>query len=53
MLCSETFDKNPKEMLLVNLMKEINELNVLTEGFYMSLADKFGLPEITFERMER
>ena len=53
MLCSEIFDKNPKEMPLVNLMKEINELNVLTEGFYILLADKFRLPEITFERMER
>jgi len=53
MLCSEIFDKNPKEMPLVDLMKEINELNVLTEGFYMSLADKFGLPEITLDRLEK
>ena len=53
MLCSEIFDKTPTEMPLVDLMKEINELNVLTEGFYMSLADKFGLPEITLDRMEK
>lgn len=53
MLCSEMFDKNPKEMPLANLMKEIQELNVLTEGFYMLLADKFRLPEILPERMER
>ncbi|MFH1918040.1 MAG: hypothetical protein ABIJ14_03000 [Nanoarchaeota archaeon] len=53
MLCSEMFDSNPKEMPLVNLMKEIWELNVLTEGFYILIADKFGLPEITPERMEK
>jgi hypothetical protein len=53
MLCSDILDKNPKEMPLLNLMKEINELNVLTEGFYMSLADKFGLPEITLDRLEK
>jgi len=53
MLCSEMFDLNPKEMPLVNLMKEIWELNVLTEGFYILLANKFGLPEIIPERMEK
>mgnify|MGYP001576589813 CR=1 FL=1 len=52
-LCSDIFDTNPKEMPLVKFMMEINELNVLTEGFYMLLADKFGLPEITLERMEK
>lgn len=52
-LCSEIFDKNPKEISLVDLMKEINKLNVLTEGFYMLLSDKFNLPEIKLEKMER
>lgn len=52
-LCSEMFDENPKEVSLVDLMKGIYEINVLTEGFYMLLADKFGLPEIKLERMER
>jgi len=52
-LCSHMFDKKPKEISLVDIMKGIQELNVLTEGFYMALADKFGLPEVTPERMER
>ena len=52
-LCSEMFDANPKEMSLTKFMMEINEIQVLTEGFYMILSDKFGLPEIKLERMER
>lgn len=52
-LCSEIFDTTPKEISLIDLMKEIKELNVLTEGFYMLLSDKFNLPEIKLERMER
>ena len=52
-LCSELFDNNPKEMSLFELMKEIQELGVLTEGFYILLKDKFNLPEIKLEMLER
>jgi len=52
-LCSEIFDKNPKVMSLFELMKEIQELAVLTEGFYILLKDKFNLPEIELEMLER
>lgn len=52
-LCSEIFDESPKKMPLVNFMMEINELQILTEGFYMMIRDKFGLPEIKSERMEK
>jgi len=52
-LCSEIFDKNPKEMSLFELIKEIQELAVLTEGFYILLKDKFNLPEVKLEKMER
>jgi hypothetical protein len=52
-LCSNLFDKTPEEISLTDLMKEIYNLNVLVEGFYMAIADKFELPEITPERMER
>ena len=52
-LCSEIFDKNPKEMSLFELMKETQELSVLTEGFYILLKDKFNLPEIKLEMLER
>ena len=52
-LCLEIFDKNPKVMSLFELMKEIQELAVLTEGFYILLKDKFNLPEIELEMLER
>lgn len=52
-LCSEIFDKSPKEMPLVDFMKEIIELGVLVEGFYILLKDKFNLPEIKLEMFER
>lgn len=52
-LCSEIFDKNPKEMSLFELMKEIQELVVLTEGFYILLKDKFNLPDMELEMLER
>ena len=52
-LCSEIFDKNPKEMPLHELMKEIQNLGVLTEGFYLSVKDKLGMPEINLEMLER
>ena len=52
-LCSEIFDKFPKEITLVDLMKEIYNLNVLTEGFYIMVRDKYGIPEIKLEDMER
>lgn len=52
-LCKSIFDDNPKKMTLENLMKGDKELNVLTEGFYVFLADKFGLPEINFKRFKR
>jgi len=52
-LCSEIFDENPKEMSLFELMKETQELGVLTEGFYILLKDKFDLPEIKSEMLER
>ena len=52
-LCSEIFDKNPNEISLVELMKEIYELNVLTEGFFIMLRDKYGLPDIKLEELER
>lgn len=52
-LCSEIFDKNPKELSLFELIKEIQELAVLTEGFYILLKDKFNLPEIELEMLER
>jgi len=51
-LCSEIFDGNPKEMLLPELMKEIQNLTVLTEGFSLSLKDKFNMPEINLEMLE-
>jgi|SRR3989338_1807338 len=52
-MCSEIFDTNPKEMSLVEFMMEINEIQVLTEGFYILLRDKYGLPEIELEMFER
>jgi len=52
-LCSEIFDKNPKEMPLDELMKEIQNLGALTEGFYLSVNDKLGMPEINLEMLER
>lgn len=52
-LCSEMFDENPKEMPLHELMKEIQNLAVLTEGFYLSIKDKLGMPEINVEMLER
>jgi len=52
-LCSEIFDKNPDEMPLYELMKEIQELAVLTEGFYLSLKDKFNMPEINLDMFEK
>ncbi len=52
-LYSEIFDENPKEMSLVEFMRELNEVNVLTEGFYMMLRDKYGLPVINLEKMEK
>ncbi len=52
-LCSEIFDENPKEMPLHELMKEIQNLAVLTEGFYLSIKDKLGMPEINLEMLER
>jgi len=52
-LCSEIFDERPKKMSLANFMKEIHELQVLTEGFYAMIHDKLGLPEIKPERMEK
>lgn len=53
MLCSDIFDSSPKEMSLVEFMKEIIELGVLVDGFYISLKDKFKLPEIKLEMFER
>ena len=52
-LCSEIFDESPKKMPLVNFMREISELQILTEGLYMIIHDKLGLPEIKSERMEK
>ena len=52
-LYSEIFDPSPKEMPLVDFMKEIIELGVLVEGFYILLKDKFNLPEIKLEMLER
>jgi len=52
-LCSEMFDEDPIEMPLFELMKETQELAVLTEGFYILLKDKFNLPEINLEMLEK
>ena len=52
-LCSEMFDENPTEMPLHELMKEVQNLAVLTEGFYLSIKDKLGMPEINLEMLER
>jgi len=52
-LCSEMFDENPTEMPLDKLMKEVQNLAVLTEGFYLSIKDKFNMPEINLEMLER
>lgn len=52
-LCSEIFDENPKEMRLDELMKEIQNLSVLTEGFHLLIKDKFNMPEINLEMLER
>ena len=52
-LCSEIFDENPNEMSLYELIKEVQELAVLTEGFYILLKDKFNLPEVNLEMLER
>lgn len=52
-LCSEIFDENPIEMSLFELMKEIQELGVLIEGFYILLKDKFNLPELELEMLQR
>lgn len=52
-LCDEMFDENPKEMPLDELMKEVQNLAVLTEGFYLSIKDKLGMSEINLEMLER
>ena len=52
-LCSEMFDENPEEMPLDELMMEAPNLAVLTEGFYLSVKDKLGIPEINLEMLER
>jgi len=52
-LCSEMFDENPTEMPLHELMMERQNLTVLTEGFYLSIKDKLGMPEIDLEMLER
>jgi len=52
-LCSEIFDEFPKEITLADLMKEIYNLNVLTEGFYIMVRDKYGIPELKLEDMEK
>ena len=52
-LCSGVFDNDPKEMSLFELMKETQELGVLTEGFYILLKDKFNLPEIKLEMLKK
>ena len=52
-LCSDIFDKSPKEMNLDQLMKEIWNLNTLTEGFYLMVRDKYGVPDINSEMFER
>lgn len=52
-LYSEIFDNTPNEVALVKFMMEINELQVLTEGFYILLRDKFNLPELNLSNMEK
>lgn len=52
-LCSEIFDINPKRISLVEFMMEINELQVLTEGFYILLRDKFNFPEINLNDIKK
>lgn len=41
-VCKYVHDQNPKKMLLPEFMKEIKNVNVLTEGFFVLLADKFN-----------
>lgn len=42
--CKNVHDQNPKKMLLHELMMEVKNVNVLTEGFFVLLADKFNFP---------
>ena len=52
-LCKDIFDKSPKEMNLYQLMKEIWNLNTLTEGFYLMVRDNYGIPDIKSDMFER